>query len=479
MPFFGVPLRNGVPIGLGSTAGFGTTPFTPAELFYANEPGAWYDPSDLSTLFQDAAGTTPVTAVEQSVGLMLDKSGRNNHASQSTSGFRPTLSARVNLLTQSNELATAPWEVSGITPVKNAIGPDGLTSAWSITDNSAAAFFYVFRQNVALSASVPYVLSVAIKKTTGATSFPSIAVLNATATRRAGCFVNTNTSVATVWTSFTGATILPSSVAVSQVEGVNSDYIRVFLTFTPSASENFLVIITPAATTNITSVGDGEASAQGTKVFWGADLRVANDGVGVPNYQRVTTSTDYYTDNFPFYLRFDGSDDSLATANVDFTSTDSMSLFAGIRRIADGAAMSFVELSASLAANAGTFLFYQDPASGYRFAFTSRGSVIATTPAFTNSTAYNPPVTAVVSAAASISGDSITLRLNGTAATPSTDNQGTGNYGNYPIYIGRRGGTSLPANMRLYSLIIRGAATSASLVTATDAWVNGKTKAYA
>ena len=25
--------------------------------------GAWFDPSDMSTLYQDAAGTTPVTAV--------------------------------------------------------------------------------------------------------------------------------------------------------------------------------------------------------------------------------------------------------------------------------------------------------------------------------------------------------------------------------------------------------------------------------
>ncbi len=35
--------------------------------------GAWFDPSDMTTLYQDAAGTTPVTAVEQPVGLMLDK----------------------------------------------------------------------------------------------------------------------------------------------------------------------------------------------------------------------------------------------------------------------------------------------------------------------------------------------------------------------------------------------------------------------
>ena len=42
-------------------------------LFAAGEQGAWFDPSDFSTMFQDSAGTTPVTAVEQPVGLMLDK----------------------------------------------------------------------------------------------------------------------------------------------------------------------------------------------------------------------------------------------------------------------------------------------------------------------------------------------------------------------------------------------------------------------
>jgi len=42
-------------------------------LFASGEQGFVYDLSDFSTLFQDAAGTTPVTAVGQPVGLMLDK----------------------------------------------------------------------------------------------------------------------------------------------------------------------------------------------------------------------------------------------------------------------------------------------------------------------------------------------------------------------------------------------------------------------
>jgi lysophospholipase L1-like esterase len=42
-------------------------------------------------MFQDAAGTTPVTAAGQSVGLLLDKSGNANHASQANNVYRPVL----------------------------------------------------------------------------------------------------------------------------------------------------------------------------------------------------------------------------------------------------------------------------------------------------------------------------------------------------------------------------------------------------
>lgn len=75
-------------------------------LFGAGEQGGWYDVSDMSTLFQDAAGATPVTAVGQPVGLILDKSGRGNHATQATTTKRPVYSRRVNELLATTTLAT-------------------------------------------------------------------------------------------------------------------------------------------------------------------------------------------------------------------------------------------------------------------------------------------------------------------------------------------------------------------------------------
>jgi len=63
---------------------------SPSALFAGGTEGVWYGPSDLSTLFQDSAGTTPVTASGQPVGLTLDKSGNDNHATQATAAARPT-----------------------------------------------------------------------------------------------------------------------------------------------------------------------------------------------------------------------------------------------------------------------------------------------------------------------------------------------------------------------------------------------------
>lgn len=63
------------------TGGFTMTTFNPSSsLFAAGEKGVWFDASDLSTMFQDSAGTVPVTAAGQFVGKWLDKSGNGKHA---------------------------------------------------------------------------------------------------------------------------------------------------------------------------------------------------------------------------------------------------------------------------------------------------------------------------------------------------------------------------------------------------------------
>ena len=57
---------------------------------FSTAQGAWYDPADLTTLFQDSAGTVPVTANGNPVGMIRDKSGNGNHATQNVTAKRPT-----------------------------------------------------------------------------------------------------------------------------------------------------------------------------------------------------------------------------------------------------------------------------------------------------------------------------------------------------------------------------------------------------
>ncbi len=52
---------------------------SPVSFFTASERGAVWNPNDISTLFQDIAGTTPVTTAGQPVGKMLDLSPNANH----------------------------------------------------------------------------------------------------------------------------------------------------------------------------------------------------------------------------------------------------------------------------------------------------------------------------------------------------------------------------------------------------------------
>ena len=63
------------------TGQFNMVTFNPSSsLFAAGEKGVWFDAGDRSTMFQDIAGTIPVTTAGQFVGKWLDKSGNGNHA---------------------------------------------------------------------------------------------------------------------------------------------------------------------------------------------------------------------------------------------------------------------------------------------------------------------------------------------------------------------------------------------------------------
>lgn len=166
-----------------------------------------------------------------------------------------------------------------------------------------------------------------------------------------------------------------------------------------------------------------------------------------------------------YYLVFDGVDDFLQTNNIDFTVTDKVSLFAGVRKLSDAARSMLVEFG--LAATTNIFRLEAPVVAGLaNYTFVSAGSSPSSA-VYTNSIVA-APVSNVITAQGEIVGNLSSLRVDGSQKTSATASQGTGSYGNYPLYIGRRAGTSLPFNGHLYSLIGIGRLTTDSETTTLE-----------
>lgn len=165
-----------------------------------------------------------------------------------------------------------------------------------------------------------------------------------------------------------------------------------------------------------------------------------------------------------YYLEFDGTDDFFVTNSINFTAKDEVSLFAGIRNTSTNQFQNIVELSTAVYANNSTFLLRCPQESTLPF-YLSRGTVTAQTGVLSTT----PDILAgvVLSSQSKISTDTLRLRVNGVLNSISTD-QGTGNYGNYPVYIGRRGGVSQPFSGHIYSLIGVGRLTTANETAAIE-----------
>ena len=442
----------------------GGAAFSPLSLFADGSQGAWYDNSNMSTLFQDSAGTTPAV-LESPVGKQLDLSGRGNHRSQATSANRPLLSARYNLLTKTEQFDNAAWGKVGATVTANATtAPDNTNTANLLTEDSTNNV-HVITQTQNASASVSYTTIAYFKRATG--------------TRNAYIQVNNNT------TGVGGASFAWFDLS-SGVASAVSDLVAGFTSKSASmvlVANNFykctLVLTTVPATTTLginygiynaarSYLGDGTSGIYA----WGADCRPTDQTVTLPAYQRVDTSTVYDTVGFPQYLKYNGSTQSLSTASVDFTATAQMSVFAGVRFNTLTSTAVIAELSTSTSANNGAFLFYGENTSTINAQSKGTSLVSVTSPAVV------APLSLVLALITNISLPTALLRSNSVQVAINNASQGTGNYGNYPLYFGMRAGTSFPFNGQEYQMIIVGKTLTAAQITSTETYVNSKTKAY-
>lgn len=174
-----------------------------------------------------------------------------------------------------------------------------------------------------------------------------------------------------------------------------------------------------------------------------------------------------------YYLSFDGTDDSMATAAINMTTTDAVSVGTGIYKQSDAARGILIEFSPVITTNNGAFsIEAPNTAATAQIKGNSKGTLEAPKTA-TGAAAGNPFKVLLL---ARISTDFINIRVNGVDLTDPAD-QGTGNYGNYSLYIGRRNNASLPYNGRIYSLLGLGRAFTAGEITSVESYLSSKSGA--
>ncbi len=183
------------------------------------------------------------------------------------------------------------------------------------------------------------------------------------------------------------------------------------------------------------------------------------------------------------HLLFDGVDDFMLTGSVNFTATDKISFWMGLYVAATSSRILELSLDAGSAANPGAFVFRHPTSTVYDIYL--RGSALG---ALETGAAYAVPVTNVVSAnldlAQATNATEITPRINAaipaSLATPggAAASAGTGNFGNYPLYLSALNGAGGRFNGRLYQTIVRGARSTTQQISDVETFVNAKTGAY-
>ena len=353
--------------------------FSPASLFASGEQGGWYDPSDLTTLFQDSAGTTPVTADGQPVGLILDKSKGGQ--------FVPVTGGTWN-------------KVSGdgvVTVVGNQITITGATTSTRVDYTIHGPQNSLFRINVTY---------------TGSPVSPDM-------------FIDG----------------VPVSFGADKTVGMQN-------------GAHLVRIASGSATFTINSF----------------DVYVGNHA----SQDTAAARPVYKTDGTYHWLQFDGVDDGLSTAAINFTATDKMSVFAGVQKTSGAGFQTLVELGSGAVENG--FSIFAPNSNNNNFDFRLAANPRETAPV------YPPPTTKVLSVLYDIAGttasDEVSANINASNVALTGSTLASGMFINSALNIGRRSGGTLPFNGNIYSLIVRGALSSAQEIDDTEAWVNGKTGAY-
>ena len=459
--------------------------FNPISLFSAGEQGIWLDPSDLTTMFTDRAGTTPVTTPGQTVGKRLDKSGRGNHAVAPTDAARPTYgiepkTGRRNLLTRTEEFGDAVWTKANLTVSANAgVAPDGTTTADRLVESAAnigRGTYFTNTTTVSGNTTWSVYLKAAERNFGGLTAIDG-------GNNRYYLVANLTNGAEIASGSASGSPSLVSKSIIS----VGNGWYRLQITLNSvSGATNFgWVYPQDDATFATESTGNTIYQGDGTSgiLIWGAQLELGSTATA---YQRVGTAFDVTEAGVPtvHYVQYDGTDDSFSTSSINFTATDKMSVFAGFRRLDSANSLKvLVELSAATASNNGSF-YLSVPEDSGPTPYSSLGAYLRGTGTMSRYGTLSYPTnsshieTLLFDLSRTTASTAITPRVNGVDGYQNSSSIGTNTattFGNYPLFIGRRGNVSNPFNGRDYGIIVVGKTASASEITNTESYLAANT----
>lgn len=373
-----VMLATGILPGLGARRAPGPA-WHPSDFFPLSQPGIFLDGSDNSVMWQDAAGTTPVTALGQSVGLVLDKrlwQGKSY----------------AQILAEQAELRG-----NGVTGL--------VGTATAATYNTSTGE------------------GTAARVDAGNQSFVKVPVTPGRPHR----IKMDNTGSVTVLVRDGGH--LGTQLLILST-GNSGDAV-----ITPSFSPLYI------------------AASGGTASFTLESLREVPSIVA---YQTTSASRPVWQENDlgARGLWFDAVNDFLVTPSIDFSASDKMLVSAGVRKLSDAQRGMLIELGDGLLSE-GLFRIQAPSSNGLNnYMWNSGGTITRNAIA----TGFAAPISNAITGLGDISGDICRIRVNGALAADNTDDQGTGNFSNSPLYIGRRGGSSLPFSGFLHQLVIRGGA---------------------
>lgn len=438
-------------------------------------------------MWQDSAGTTPVTGIEQPVGLWLD----GKYGKRWPRGPQLWNDANVTFGTNSSRVSPGVYRVYSPTGAEtadvngNSNGTTTIGQWYEVTFNidSVTAAGGGLRVGASGGSSgVVVAATVGPKRVIAQTDYAQPIIKRVSGTTdiqisnvsyrqiSAGTLYHATQSTTTkrpILKALYNLLVGTDTLATQSVTTAATNY---KLTFTGSGSVTLSGTATGAynaGTYTITATA-GTLTVTVTGTVTKADLRTADDAAkNMPAYQAVRTSTDYDYAGFPVYLKPDGVDDFMQTASMDLTAYNRRTTWVNGTKLSDAALGMVLEHGVGGTDPRAYSVDVPRVAGANDYGADLRDGVAATVT--TRLLPYAAPdscvLTILADYTAATGAAQLVCRRNGTAASPGGGNSGgpvSGAFGNYPIYLFARAGTSLFFGGRVYSLTDRASTTPSS-----------------